>query len=88
MLAAAAIVSLCVAVAIAPKFDQAAVLLSPAIFDHAKVAMIDEMARLGVPPGNPFLGGASPLAYYYLWHFSAAELVLATGITGWEADAR
>lgn len=85
MLAAVAI-ALCVAVAIAPKFDHAAVLLSPAMFDHAKVALIDEMARLGVPPGNPFLGGG-PFAYYYLWHFSAAELVLATGITGWEADA-
>lgn len=86
--AAAAFVSLCVAIAIAPKFDGAAVLLSPAIFDHSKVAMIDEMARLGVPPGNPFQGGATtPLAYYYLWHFSAAELVLATGITAWEADA-
>jgi hypothetical protein len=28
-----------------------------------------------------------PLAYYYLWHFSAAELSLLTGMTGWEADA-
>lgn len=85
---AAAALALCVAVAIIPKFDQGAVLLSPAMFDHAKVAMIDEMARLGVPPGNPFFGGAGGrLAYYYLWHFSAAELALATGISGWEADA-
>ncbi len=85
---AAMTLSICVAVAIAPKFDQTAVLLSPAMFDHSKVAMIDEMARLGVPPGNPFQGGDSgPLAYYYLWHFSAAELALATGISGWEADA-
>jgi hypothetical protein len=81
-------VSLCVASAIAPKFDQGAVVLSAAIFDHSKVAMIDEMARLGVPPGNPFQGGpTTPLAYYYLWHFSAAELVLASGISGWEAEA-
>ena len=59
------------------------------IFDHAKVAIIDEMTRLGVPPGNPFFGEASQftrLAYYYLWHFSAAELALATGASGWEAD--
>ena len=82
------LIALCVAIAIAPKFDGDAVLLSPAIFDHSKVAMIDEMARLGVPPGNPFQGGANtPLAYYYLWHFSAAELALASGISGWEADA-
>lgn len=89
MLAAAAI-SLCVAIAIAPKFDGDAVLLSKAMFDHSKVAMIDEMARLGVPPGNPFhdgQGAAAPLAYYYLWHFSAAELMLAGRINGWEADA-
>ena len=89
MLAASAL-SLCIAVAIAPKFDGETILLSPAIFDHSKVAMIDEMARLGVPPGNPFYGGQDapqPLSYYYLWHFSAAELVLAAGINGWEADA-
>jgi hypothetical protein len=87
---AAIAISLCVAIAIAPKFDGEAVLLSPAIFDHSKVAMVDEMARLGVPPGNSFFGGPSvtgPLAYYYLWHFSAAELVLAGGINSWEADA-
>ena len=38
-----------------------------------------EMTRLGLPPGNPFFGEAghdAPLAYYYLWHFSAAELAL------------
>ena len=52
--------------------------------------MIDEMARSGVPPANPFFGGAGTparLAYYYLWHFSAAELSLLAGISGWEADA-
>ena len=27
------------------------------------------------------------LSYYYLWHFSAAELVVLTGLSGWEADA-
>ena len=26
------------------------------------------------------------LAYYYLWHFSAAELALIPGVSGWEAD--
>jgi hypothetical protein len=47
------------------------------------------MARLGVPPGNPFFGeggGASRLIYYYLWHFSAAELAAAFGLSGWAAD--
>jgi hypothetical protein len=52
--------------------------------------MIDEMARLGVPPGNPFVGGsggAGRLVYYFLFHFSAAELAVAFGVKGWAADA-
>ena len=66
------------------------VAFAPPIFDHSKVALIDEMTRLGLPPGNPFFGAvgepAPRLAYYYLWHFSAAELALLTGASGWEAD--
>jgi hypothetical protein len=76
--------------AILPKFADGAVILSGPIFDHAKVAIIDEMVRLGLPPGNPFFGEEgqpSQLAYYYLLHFSAAELALLLGISGWEADA-
>jgi len=34
------------------------VILAGPIFDHSKVAMIAEMARLGVPAGNPFFGEA------------------------------
>ena len=47
------------------------------------------MARLGLPPVNPVIGEAgawSGLAYYYLWHFSAAEIALVTTRSGWEAD--
>ena len=78
------------AAAILPKFADGAVVLSGPIFDHAKVAMVDEMIRLGLPPGNPFFGEAgqpSRLVYYYLFHFSAAEIALLVGISGWEADA-
>jgi hypothetical protein len=77
------------ALALFPKFSGDAVALAAPIFDHSKVAIIDEMTRLGLPPGNPFFGEAGhqrPLAYYYLWHFSAAELALAFGVSGWEAD--
>ena len=78
------------AVAIMPKVGADAVAFAPPIFDHSKVALIDEMTRLGLPPGNPFFGPvgepAPRLAYYYLWHFSAAELALLTGASGWEAD--
>jgi hypothetical protein len=76
-------------VALFPKFSGDAVALAGPLFDHSKVALIDEMTRLGVPPGNPFFGEAGhdlPLAYYYLWHFSAAELALLPGVSGWEAD--
>jgi hypothetical protein len=74
--------------AILPKFAGDAVFLADPIFDHAKVALIDDMARLGLPPGNPFFAeGASRFVYYYLWHFSAAELSRLLGVSGWEADA-
>ncbi len=75
--------------AVLPKISADGVTLAGPIFDHSKIAMIDEMARLGVPPGNPFSGGEEParLSYYYLWHFSAAELSLLLNISGWEADA-
>jgi hypothetical protein len=88
-LAAAAVLALVPAAAIVPKFSGDAVQLADPIFDHSKVAIIDAMARLGVPPVNPVFGefGApGRLAYYYLWHFSAAQLSLALSISGWEAD--
>ncbi|MPZ40450.1 MAG: hypothetical protein GEU95_20840 [Rhizobiales bacterium] len=86
----ALILALGPASAVLPKFVDGAVVLSGPIFDHAKVAMVDEMIRLGLPPGNPFFGEEgqpSRLAYYYLLHFSAAEIALLLGISGWEADA-
>lgn len=89
-LAAAALLAFVIMAVVLPKFSAEGVTLAAPIFDHSKVAMIDEMTRLGVPPGNPFFGGPdSPahLSYYYLWHFSAAELSLLLNISGWEADA-
>src|SRR5215472_13860182 len=47
------------------------------------------MTRQGLPPVNPVFGEggrAGHLIYYYLWHFSAAELALALRVSGWEAD--
>jgi hypothetical protein len=87
--AAAAVLALAPAVAILPKFSGAAVQLADPVFDHSKIAIVDAMARLGLPPVNPVFGefGApGHLAYYYLWHFGAAELALAFGASGWEAD--
>jgi hypothetical protein len=87
--AAAGILALAPAAAILPKFHGDAVQLADPIFDHAKSAIVDAIARLGVPSVNPVFGefGAPGLlAYYYLWHFSAAEVAAAAGAMGWEAD--
>jgi len=87
--AAAAVLALVPAAAIAPKFADGAVSLADPIFDHSKIAIIDAMTRQGLPPVNPVFGEfgtAGRLAYYYLWHFSAAELALVLHTSGWEAD--
>ena len=89
-IAAAALLALVPAAAALPKATSDGVTLAASIFDHSKVAMIEEMVRAGVPPQNPFIGetGAPDrLAYYYLWHFSAAAFAVLTGVGGWEADA-
>ncbi len=87
---AGALVALAIMMALMPKLSADGVALAAPIFDHSKIALIDEMTRAGVPPANPFIGGASGMArlsYYYLWHFSAAELAVMTGFGGWNADA-
>jgi hypothetical protein len=89
MVGAALLACLIMAIILPTVGSDGATLAGP-VFDHAKIAMIDDMARLGVPAGNPFFqesGGVAGLSYYYLWHFSAAELAVLTGCSGWEADA-
>lgn len=88
--AGAAVLAAAIMALLLPQITAGGVTFSDVLFDHSKVAMIDDMARLGVPAGNPFFGesdGMDRLSYYYLWHFSAAELVVLTGLSGWEADA-
>jgi hypothetical protein len=85
----AGLLAFCIAMAVVPKIGPEGIGFATPVFDHSKIAMIDDMVRLGVPPGNPFFGEggeASRLSYYYLWHFSAAELAISTGASGWEAD--
>jgi hypothetical protein len=72
------------AAALLPKISATGVQLADPIFDHAKIAIVDAMARQGLPAVNPVLASGR-LVYYYLWHFSAAELALAFRVTGWEA---
>lgn len=86
----AVLLGLAVTAGVLPKLSTDGVALAAPIFDHSKVAVVNEMARLGVPPANPFFGdagGPPRLAYYYLWHFSAAELSVLADVSGWEADA-
>lgn len=87
--AAAALLALAPAAAILPKFVGDAVYLADPIFDHSKIAIIDAMVRQGVPPINLAFagpGGLGRLVYYYLLYFSAAQLALPLGVSGWEAD--
>ncbi|OUD14148.1 hypothetical protein [Thioflexithrix psekupsensis] len=59
------------------------------IFDHAKVAMLDGIAREGVLPLNPYYapeGERIVLIYYFLWHFMGAHIKLLTGAAGWPVD--
>jgi hypothetical protein len=84
---AAAALALAPAVAILPKMS--GVYLADPMIDHSKIAMIDAMARQGLPPVDPVFGAVGAhgqLFYYYLWHFSAAALALPLHVSGWEAD--
>jgi hypothetical protein len=85
---AAALLALVPTAAILPKFSADGVQLADPIFDHSKVAIIDAMTRQGLPPVNPIFGefASGRLSYYYLWHFSAAELALPPRVSGWDAD--
>ena len=92
VLAVVAVVTLALVpmAAIFPKGDAGEIALSAPIFDHSKIALITEMMRNGVPASNPFfseIGTPERISYSYLWHFSAAVMALATGVSGWEADA-
>jgi len=87
--AAAAVLALVPAAAILPKIAPGGVHLADPIFDHSKIATIDAMTRQGLPPVDPVFGAAGPhggLFYYYVWHYSAAELALPLHVSGWEAD--
>ncbi|HUC10131.1 MAG TPA: hypothetical protein VL985_06855 [Stellaceae bacterium] len=85
--AVAALLAIVPTLAVWPKYDQGGVVLSEAMFDHSKAAIIDDVVRLGLPPGNPFYAESGPrLIYYYLWHFSAAVPAELLGASGWEAD--
>lgn len=83
------LVAVAPALAVLPKFFPDGVAVSAPIYDHSKLALVDEMVRTGLPPANPFIGGGvepGSVAYYYFWLFGAAQLALVAGARGWEAD--
>ena len=87
--AAAALLALLPAAAILPKIYAQGVALADPISDHVKIAMIDAMTRQGLPPIDPAfsaVGVPDHVAYYYLWHYSAAQLALVLHVSGWDAD--
>ena len=86
---AAGVVAVLPALGAWPKLGPGGLVLAESMFDHSKVAGIDDIIRLGLPPGNPFFGESGAVggwAYYYLWHFSAAVFGALSGASGWEAD--
>jgi hypothetical protein len=91
ILAAAAVVAIGPASGVLPKITPEGVALADPIYDHAKIALVDEMVRTGAPPANPFIGAgdgsAGSVAYYYYWLFGVAQLALISGAGGWSADA-
>ncbi|MFH0911076.1 MAG: hypothetical protein V1918_06200 [Planctomycetota bacterium] len=74
----------------APEVEKKALFIGVMVSDHSKAAIVDTIAREGLPPAAPdYSRGGGPVAlnYYYLWHFLAAETkLLLPGITGWESD--
>ena len=59
------------------------------IFDHMKIAIVNSIAREGIPAKDPFyapLGQQIDLIYYYAWHFVGAQIRTITGVTGWQAE--
>ncbi|MES2710480.1 MAG: hypothetical protein V4653_02765 [Pseudomonadota bacterium] len=88
--AGAAVLALGPAMAILPKFTADGVILAAPIYDHAKIALVAEFIRNGIPPINPVFAepGTTPgVPYYYLWQVGAAQLGRLAGGSAWEADA-
>ncbi|MER8403055.1 hypothetical protein [Mesorhizobium sp. M1348] len=88
-LAVAFLLCLLPTLAIIPQYYGASASVGEPIFDHAKIAIINELAQNGLPPRNPYYseaGSSNTLIYYYIWYFIAACSSIVTGAGGWEAD--
>ena len=82
-------ISLIPALATYPHAFGNSVALTDVVFDHAKIAISDEIRRNGLPPYNPFYheaGANNFLTYYYLWYFLEAQAALWTSASSWAVD--
>ncbi|MDW7773265.1 MAG: hypothetical protein SCH71_10285 [Desulfobulbaceae bacterium] len=89
LLAAAALWAVVPVVNIFPAVFQDGLFVNGHIFDHMKIALVDTIAREGMPPLNPFYAPAGeriPLIYYYTWHFLGSQIKLLAGVSGWQAE--
>jgi hypothetical protein len=89
MLVGAALIALVPIDRIFPKFDGDALYFGRSIYDHLKTAIIDAMAREGMPPHTPYIssnGIPIDLNYYYGWHLLAAVLRTLPGNSSLGAD--
>ncbi|MBA1143839.1 hypothetical protein H0241_26840 [Mesorhizobium sp. CCANP35] len=88
-IAVASVFGLLPMLTVIPQYYGAGASVGAPIFDHAKIAIIDEIAQNGLPPYNPYYSeaqGSNILIYYYIWYFLAASSSIITGAGGWEAD--
>lgn len=71
-----------------PIFESGAFYIGAPIYDHGKVALVDALAREGLPPLTPYLapGRTLPLNYYFYWHFLASQLKFFPHVAGMHAD--
>ena len=53
-IAIAAVIALIPLAGLLPKLAGDGIIIGPTAFDHSKIAMVDEIRRLGLPVGNPF----------------------------------
>lgn len=78
-----------VMIPVLPRFIDGGLYFSDAVYDHTKSALIDSIARSGLPSLSPFLADAGKpvvVAYYYGWHALASQICILTGGGGYFAD--
>lgn len=89
LLVAVAVWSLLPVLNIFPFVHQEGLYVNYNIFDHLKIAIVDSIAREGMPVLNPFYapgGERIQLIYYYGWHFLVAQVKLLGNLSGWQAE--